>query len=173
MNRPDVTVFIQGLDAIPWFLSLGKPHPRDNEVVRIHSWEEWPGPETRLGYWFAQWQSVVEERIQAEESGRRTELEALWDRVHQVVFQRAAANVPLYDPEEDAWHGPTACVWHAAYTACLLSWHLLLRRRIPERLADEWNWYTDGHWPCGFAEEPPDFEDEAPVDFPTVKLLVY
>ena len=170
---PDVDAYFHMLETVPRFRNLGKPHPFDNAVVRIHSWEEWPGPERGFGYWFGRWQSVVREKIEEWEHVRPAELGALWKRIERFVVERAAANVPLYDPEQDAWYGPTMCVWGAAFTSCLVGWHIRLNRCLPERLACEWEWYVSGHWPCDYAEEPPGYLDESVVDIPGGKLLVY
>jgi hypothetical protein len=170
---PDLAHFIASLSGTPWFLNLGKPHPRDSEVVRIMRWEEWPGPEQAWGHWLGRYQSIVREHIEADYHSQRAELDELWDRIHGVVMTFASANVRLYDPAADSWYGPTACVWNAAYTACLVGWHLLLHRPIPERLAAEWAWYVDGHWPCDYAEEPPGFLDETTAYVAAGKLLVF
>lgn len=116
---------------------------------------------------------MVREHIEASEAARRAELAFHWQRLERLVVQRAAANVPDYDPDQDAWYGPTACVWYAAYTSCLLGWHVLLNRGLPERLTAEGEWYGDGHWPCDYAEEPPGYRDESAVDVPVGKLLVF
>jgi hypothetical protein len=171
---PDIDAYLRLLEKVPWFQNLGKPDPRDNEITRIHSWEEWPGPERGYGDWFGRWQSVVQEQLEASvPPARRKQLKAHWKRIDRLVSERAAANVPLYDPERDPWYGPTACVWCAAYTACLIGWHIALNRRLPERLAHEWEWYLAGHWPCDYAEEPPGYWDETTVDLPSGRLLVY
>jgi hypothetical protein len=167
----DIPHFLALLERVPWFLNLGKPHRWDRDVARIHSWDEWPGPEAGYGDWFGRWPAVVREAIEASERDRRAELEALWKKVHTLVFDRAAANVPLFDPKRDAWYGPTTCVWDAAYISALVAWHILLGRPIPEMIAGAWRWYSQGHWPCDFAEEPVGI-DEALVDF-HLKFQVY
>jgi len=170
---PDIDAYLRLLETVPWFRNLGNAHPRDNTVFRIHAWKDWLGPERGFGDWFGRWQSVVRERIEASEQARLAELNALWKRIERLVVERAAAYVPLFDPEQDAWYGPTACVWGAAYTACLVGWHILLNRTLPERLTSEWEWYADGHWPCDYAEAPPGYRDDSIVDLATGKLLVY
>jgi hypothetical protein len=167
----DLPQFLGLLERVPWFLNLGKPHRRDDEVARIHGWEEWHGPEHGYGDWFGRWPAVVREHIEASARDRRSELDALWERVHALVFERAVPNVPLFDPDRDAWYGPTTCVWLAAYISSLVAWHILLVRPIPPMIAESWDWYSEGHWPCDFAEEPVGI-DEALVDF-HLKLQVY
>jgi hypothetical protein len=169
---PDVPRYIALLESVPWFANLGRPHPRDAEVTRIHSWNEWPGPERGNVFWFGRWLSFVQETIEREEAPRRNELKEVWDRAYALVLARAIRNVPEYDPEEDAWHGPTMCVHFAAYTAALIAWHIALGRPLPRMIAEEWRWYADGHWPCDFAEEPVGL-DESLENVPEVKLLVY
>jgi hypothetical protein len=73
----DVPQFVAQLERIPWFLNLGKPHRWDKDVARIHSWDEWPGPEAGHGDWFGRWPAVVREAIEAEQPGRRDELQAV------------------------------------------------------------------------------------------------
>src|SRR5437764_15202007 len=124
----DVLQFLVLLERVPWFLNLGKPHRWDPEVARIHSWEEWPGPERGFGDWFGRWPAVVREHLEAIARDRRGELDALWEKVHAVVLERAVPNLPLYDAKRDAWYGPTACVWDAAYIAPLVALHILLGR---------------------------------------------
>jgi hypothetical protein len=167
----DVPEFLALLGRVPWFLNLGKPHRWDHKVARIHSWEEWPGPERGYGDWFGKWPAVVREAIEASERDRLRDLDALWERVHALVFERAVPNVPLFDPKRDPWYGPTACVWLAAYISSLVAWHVLLVRPIPRMIAESWWWYSEWHWPCDFAEEPVGIA-EALVDF-HLKLLVY
>jgi hypothetical protein len=140
-------------------------------VGRIHDWSKWPGPERGHGDWFGRWPAVVREAIEAEKRDRENELTALWDRVHKLVFDHAVPNVPLFDPKEDAWHSPTTCVWSAAYISSLVAWHILLDRPVPQMIAQSWLWFSEGHWPCDFADEPVGI-DEALVEF-HVKLLVY
>jgi len=170
---PDIDAYIAFLETLPWFLSLGKANKRDAEVTRIQGWEEWPGPMGPYGDWFGRWQSVVKERLEAKHSDQNTVLGAVWQHIERLVLNRASANVPLFDPNEDAWFGPTACVWGASYTACLVSWHVELKAVLPPRLRAEWTWYQDGHWPCGYAEEPPGYLDETSVGHPAGRLLVY
>ncbi|MCI0458476.1 MAG: hypothetical protein L0Z62_16045 [Gemmataceae bacterium] len=167
----DIPQFLATLERVPWFLNLGKPHHWDKDVVRIHDWDEWHGPQAGYGDWFGGWPAVVREAIEAIEAHRREELQTLWDKVHSIVFECAKRNVPLFDPKRDAWYGPTTCVWDAAYISALVAWHILLNRPIPPMIAGEWRWYSEGHWPCDFAEEPVGI-DEALVDF-HLKFQVY
>lgn len=105
---PDVPRFLSLVTSIPWLTRLGKPHPRDGEVVRITGWRGWPGPERGFGDMFGRWPAFVKESIEASEQSRIAELKELWESINSDVLARGAANVPEYDPAEDAWYGPTA-----------------------------------------------------------------
>jgi hypothetical protein len=61
---PDIDSYLRLLTTLPWFRNLGKPHPNDDGVVRIHRWEEWPGPEKGYVDWFGRWQSVIREQLE-------------------------------------------------------------------------------------------------------------
>lgn len=145
--------FLRSLAQIPWFARLSEPCSRDHQVVRIREWDEGPGPESPQG-------EDVGTRTQAwrdaviEDAGHlKPEIEALWERIQQAVFERACDAVP-FDSKEDAWHGPTMAVWHAAWVAGVIGCSLLLGREIPLEVMDQWSWFVEGHWPCGYAYEP-------------------
>lgn len=149
--------FLRSLDQVPWFSHLGEPNARDHQVARIRDWEEWPGPESSqvraLG---PRGQSLRDELIEVA-GVRKAEVEAWWERIRQAVFQQACGAVP-YDPEEDTWHGPTAAVCHAAWVAGLVGCGLLLGREIPSEATEQWSWFVEGHWPCGYAFDPEEGE---------------
>jgi hypothetical protein len=101
-------------------------------------------------------------------------------------MDQAIPNVPEYRADEDAWYGPTACVWQAGYTAALVAGHVLFGCSLPDPIAEQWMWFREGHWPCGYAEDPPpnlypqldEYEEvglwnENQMDVPVSKLLVY
>jgi hypothetical protein len=77
-----------------------------------------------------------------------------------------------FDPAQDAWHGPTLCVWQAAYAAGLIMCVLGSGWPVPEDLAEEWNWYLAGHWPAGLAGYPGGGPSRNRLTFPR-RLLVY
>jgi hypothetical protein len=77
-------------------------------------------------------------------------LSELWDGIHTAVFRAAASRAPD-DPERDAWHGPAAAVWQAAWTAGLVGLCLQTGRPIPRELLDQWRWFARGHWPSRYA----------------------
>jgi hypothetical protein len=168
----DLSAFEASLRDIPWFHNLGKPHPRDDEVHRISSFDEWRGPEQGYGDWFGRYPAMVQECVETGHASRRAELTAVWDRIERVVIEMAWPNVPGAG-EGDAHHGPTACVYDAGYIAALVGWHVLLGLPLPEPIAARWSWLTAGHWPCDYAEEPPGFGDESRIDVSAGKLVVY
>ncbi len=164
--------FIALLRDIPWFMNLGKPHPRDHQVVRIWDWKEWPGPEGAHGQWFGQLHPLVQARLLAAHPGREQEFNGTFNMIRETVEALAIPNVPAYEADEDAWHGPTACVWGAGFLAALVGCHILLKEPVPATIADEWAWLADGHWACDYAEDNP-YRDEPPDELPEYKLLVY
>ena len=150
-GRTAVEAFLAELATIPWFARLGHPLP-EGDVARIRDWDEWAGPEEESGRIIAlslrhqEWHDA----LLAAHPERRAELEALWSRVTGRVMGSATKSVP-YDPEADAWHGPTAALWQAVWTAGLSAWHLACDEPLPADLAQQWAWYARGHWPCGYA----------------------
>lgn len=145
--------FLCSLAQVPWFRHLGEPSPRDHQVARIRDWNEWPGPESPqvqdLGPRSQSWHDELIEGA----GPRKSEVEALWERIRQAVFEHACGAVP-YDSEEDSWHGPTTAVWHAAWVAGVVGCSLLLGREIPSEAIDQWSWLVEGHWPCGYTYDP-------------------
>jgi hypothetical protein len=110
---PDLTRFAHLLRAVPWFENVGKPHPGDNEVVRIWSWAEWHGPEQGYGDWFGRYQAVVREYLESKHSSQLSELDSTFQRIQKFVVDLAIPKVPEYRSDRDPWYGPTACVWQA------------------------------------------------------------
>ena len=159
-SRMSPEEFLRSLAQVPWFGRLGEPSPRDHQVARIRDWHEWPGPESpqvrELGPRTQAWHDELTEGT----GPRKPEVEALWEQIRRVVFERACGAVP-YDPGEDTWHGPTAAVWQAAWVAGVVGCSLLLEREIPSEAIAQWSWFVEGHWPCGYAYDP--VEDEPVV----------
>ena len=145
--------FLQALARIPWFRHLGEPDSRDQEVVRIRAWHEWPGPQSPecqdLGPLTQDWHDAM----MADAGSRRAEAQAFWDRALAATIDHARGAVP-FDPDQDSWHGPTTAVWHAAWVAATVGCCLLLGREVPPAAHDQWGWLAAGHWPCGFVPSP-------------------
>jgi len=141
--------FVTGLLSVPWFVNIGFDDDADGRVCRIRSFDEWPGPEDITGELLAErcgrWADALESLPP------KDEWPALDRRVTDIVTTRASWNVP-YDPNEDPWHPPTACVGHAAFVSALLTRHLLLQQPFPDELLDMWAWFGRGHWPAAYDE---------------------
>lgn len=146
--------FLETTSEIKWFSETGKPNARDFFVKRILDWDEWNGPESELNSEFSEWLNNCKENLLEKFPDEKEMLESIWESTEKLVFTQAIECHPLYDSDEDAWHGPTLCVWAAAFTFCLISWHFYLGLELPDRLADEMYWYSSGHWPCDYAQEP-------------------
>lgn len=149
---PSVSDFLEGLEAVPWFSATGRPTSPDAGVERMSAWEDWPGPEEpTIGKLSFRHQDLYD-RIMAEAGKQQPELAELWDRIRAAVFRRATATVP-FDPEQDAWHGPTTAVWQAAWTAGLIGLCLRTGQPVPSELQEQWAWYARGHWPSGYSHK--------------------
>ena len=115
------------------------------------AWDDWPGPQSPLVELIhTQHQDLYDELLAR--SGNGPALEAVFDRIRDRVLALAGARVP-YDPAEDAWHPPSAAVWHAAWTAGLMALCISEGRTRPPELASQWMWFTRGHWPAAYARE--------------------
>lgn len=137
--------FERVLARVAWFAHLGEPSPWDGGCVRISAWEQWPGPENALGETFAlSFQDIRHGIFAACSPTPADDLQVLFDRVCAAVRNRAAAAVPLYDPEHDAWHAPTQCAWDAGYVGALIACVLACGWPVPEDLVEVWNWYEAG-----------------------------
>jgi hypothetical protein len=170
-NDLSLPQFIDSLSYVPWFRNLGKPHGNDRLVRRIRHWRDWPGPEEGYGDWFGRFPALVREQMYAENADRQGQLDESWLRIESLVLELAIANMPDYDDEADAYYGPNASVWQAAYNAALVGCHIQLNRSLPEPIADQWSWLIDGHWPCDYAEEPIGYW-QSRIDVLGVRLLV-
>jgi hypothetical protein len=158
-SNKDLSRFVDQLARVPWFENIGRAVSPNNGVKQIFSWAEWGGPEdSALAEISCRQQSYYDELIQASKNKAANEV---WERIQSIVFQNAIPRVP-YDANRDTWYGPTAAVWHAAWTAGLIALCLFLSQAIPADLQDQWDWFAQGHWPCGWMGE-----------YPKGKLMVY
>jgi hypothetical protein len=155
--------FYQSLKTIPWLGNLGKPHPRDGEVYRIHDWSLWLGPEdpavALMNAYALFWEAQLKEQ-----AGQEAVISETWGEIEVVVSDLARPNVP-YEEDQDAWYGPNMAVWSAAWFAALVGcWMKTFgslepieafstfqkSSRYQWRLDVIWSWYAVGHWPCSF-----------------------
>jgi len=133
-------VFLARLEQIAWFDRIGQPSERDGEVRRISRWEQWPGPEDLGVDAYLRQSQAWYDALTLSAGDRAVAVTDLWKRIHGVVTVQAASHVP-YDPDADAWFGPTLCVRDAAWTAGLVGCTILLARSIPSELETIWWWY--------------------------------
>ena len=151
LSHTTLKAFLSYLPTVPWFANVGQPLT-DPDVPRIWDWDAWAGPEEETGRIITlslrhqDWQGA----LLAAHPEQEAELEALWQRVADIVMNAATGKTP-YDPDADAWHAPTTAVWQAVWTAGLAAWRLACNEPIPPDLAHQWDWYARGHWPCGYA----------------------
>jgi len=142
--------------TVSWFAKLGKPSRWDRGCVRIFHWDQWPGPEHPPVAAAAQAAQTIHDAVFAAVGPWAAgALHGTFDRVHALVLERARTAVP-FAGDQDAWHAPTQCVWDAAYWTALVACVLACGWAVPDDLVEVWNWYADGHWPSGFADEPGD-----------------
>ena len=155
MNEPTVykklTVdFLAALEEVPWFANVGKSTAHDSDVQRFYRWEDWPGPETPTSDEMNSRQQALYDLIM-NDAGDQTELlTELSGRIHAIVFRLACPVVP-YDAKQDAWHGPTSAVWHAAWIAGLVGLCIQTGTDVPDDLLKQWDWFAAGHWPTANA----------------------
>ncbi len=145
--------FLKALEDIPWFANIGKPLPEGSTCKQIHNWDDWPGPEEPSVAEMDDGEAATyEELTQGEDSDQLSELH---DRIQKTVVRLAKDKVP-YDEEEDTCHAPTAAVWQAGWTAGLIGLCLWMNRPVSPGLAENWNWFLAGHWPCDWEGDYPD-----------------
>ena len=168
--------FERELAQMAWFTHLGEPSPGDGGSARLSGWDQWPRPEDALVLELALNCQDLHGRIFAScPPASAGHLQVLFDRVDADVVNRAGKAVPLFDPEQDAWHAPSECAWDAGYATALIACAVTCGWPVPEDLAEVWNWYRAGHWPSGFAkaasEDPAEMDTGDPVT--PLRLLVY
>ena len=140
------------LVSVKWFAEVSQPSSWDELSVRLADWDEWPGPENpRVLDLALELQSLHDAVSGGATEDRRPDLEQRMSDINQRVLNDAK-NYVAFDPEQDAWHGPTQCVWDAAYTAGVIAGFQFLGWPVAEDLVELWAWYRSGHWPCGFGD---------------------
>jgi hypothetical protein len=152
------------LARVPWFARLGEPHPRDDSVERIASWDQWGGPESGgaepIGGEQSAWRDGL---IETTPARSRARLERLWDEVTAEGF-RAIDAVFREDLDGDPWHGPTNAAGHAAWLAATIACYRDRDRPIPGNALRQWAWFARGHWPCQYSEDDElRYDDGRPV----------
>lgn len=150
LNADNLTAFLASFDTIPWFAMLGEPSTWDEGCARIRDWSEWPGPESPEGEAFATHNQAIYDWLGI---GNTPELQQFFYKIIDVATEKASTYVAAFDPEQDAWHGPSQCVHEAAYCAGLIACSISLNVPIHEDLQELWAWYQIGHWPSSFAGE--------------------
>jgi hypothetical protein len=162
MPTPHET-FIDELKTVPWFANLGKPLP-DQGIQRIGGWTEWKGPESEPNEIFYSSLQLLRTGCEGRHRYQKDKLKKVFDEVYGQVVKAAAGPVP-YDPDEDIWHGPTAAVWDAAFTAACMALYLYVADPVPVFLEEHWAWFKKGHWHCGFAQIDDSEQPSVPVIF--------
>jgi uncharacterized protein (TIGR02996 family) len=136
--------------GIPWLVHVGERASRDPEVRRIHAWQEWPGPQDPGCAEYADFTQECFDGLTQKAGTLRDLATRTKERVERKVAEQAMRNSPLYSGSQDAWHGPTVCVWVVAWWAGVIAASWLFRREITEEEQRIWRWIVAGHWPCGF-----------------------
>lgn len=136
MNLDRLSIRVRGVGL---FSALGEKI-QDSSVIRLRSWEEWPGPEEpRVEAIGTHMQFLHDQIISAD-------AEPEWNRALRITVDFAAALVP-YVEEQDAWYAPNIAVWSAAWIFALEEAHVARNLPLPAEVRAQLYWYQIGHWP--------------------------
>jgi hypothetical protein len=150
-ERLSVEAVEAAVRTIPWLRHLGAATEYDAGAERIHDWDGWHGPEDRAtSAYDARTLALTEPIDRAMRGLGRPDVGEPMAAVGRIVHERARSAVP-YDPQEDAWHGPTNATASAEYVARMLAGYAAFGWPIPADLRAIWGWYEAGHWPFAFA----------------------
>lgn len=152
--------FLALIERLPWLSRLGQVTARDADVVRIDTWEQWPGPEQvaelyheDVQEWFEAACGPIEWVPNVGSVPSEPRARALVHHIEATVTERTRGQVP-YDERapnlEGPWYGPWAAVTAAKQVAVTVGYALLRGREIMPRLVEHWSWLAAGHWPCDY-----------------------
>lgn len=141
---PTILEEVERAKSFKWFAAIGDDID-DPDVDRIRSWDAWEGPEQERVAAIHIGHSEMQGRV----TGGDAKLDAIFIAVRDRMIDHLSRFAP-FDPNEDAWHGPTTAVVQAAWTVALVALHKHLHTHVPEVLAAQYRWYKRGHWPCGY-----------------------
>ena len=139
-NTSAVINLINNLKNVQWFVNLGKPHSRDNEVVRVHSWNE-AEEISRNG---------IMDEIDRVKRGELTKLaidsgrQKLVDKAIDLAIEKTTSGTELYTRLRWAISSDREGAIYETVLSDLARYHHFL---------DLMEWYVDGHWPCGYNSE--------------------
>lgn len=157
-NTMTLEQFEAHLKKVRWMTNCGKPNHRDQSVQRIGTWDDWIGPESEgcerlndiTSIWYEQVIQILGERAE-KALGHANKIESrVYDTVKKAVPHKS---------DDDVWFAPDAAVALSAYTAKLVALYVIAGAPLPDLLADTWQWFAEGHWPCSCAFYP-DAADE-------------
>ncbi|MBY0546887.1 MAG: hypothetical protein K2W95_06320 [Candidatus Obscuribacterales bacterium] len=149
-NTMTLEQFEAHIKKIRWMTNCGKPNHRDQTVKRIASWDDWVGPESEgcdrlndiIGIWQEQVIQILGERAE-KALGHANKIESrVYDTVKKAVPHKS---------DDDIWFAPNAAVALSAYSAKLVALYVIAGAPLPDMLADLWQWFAEGHWPCSCA----------------------
>lgn len=139
--------FIQSLNNTNWLSRIGDPIDH-NEVITLHNWEKWPGPEDEgVLKLHDEHQETFELFIAPDEDLDEAFLNVMM-KIQERVAQKAGIKV-----REDSSHAQSVATWQIGFTAGLVFAFEYLNEPLPEFIAVQWDWILKGHWPAGYSNE--------------------
>jgi helix-turn-helix protein len=139
-NSSEVFKLLTKLKRVNWLINVGKPHPRDSEVVRIYTWD---AAETiaRNGMLYRM-DGVFRNKLkEIANSSNRMEI------IQNVIDLEIKVNTRGDESYTKILWAISSDIEGAIYEAVLgdLGDFLFYLNRM--------EWYCDGHWPCGYTQE--------------------
>lgn len=145
MNPP--SSLLTEISSIPWFENVGKPF-QDDAGRPVRGFKDWGGPERDE----AEQPGLDLQAIHDEIAQRSPAVLATWKACLDAAIAHIGPRTPGFDAAQDAWHAPTAAVWHAAWVVSL---YVLLKEAglpIPAPVLDQLEWFRRGRWPSAYSK---------------------
>lgn len=137
--------FTTKLSELDWFGSIGQEL---NYPHSIADPEEWTGPECPLVMPLGYWQQELFDSFTTLEN--ENELTEVFEEIRLQVIEITKTRVP-YLEDGDTWEWPNFAVAVASWTAGLVALSLMENRTLPKDLQTQWEWYSQGRLPLGYA----------------------
>jgi hypothetical protein len=152
-----------GIESIEFFSKLGQPLSFDGSLVRIGSFDAWPGSESECVVSLQMQEESWWQAARAAMSAAAVTEDRL-ERIRVRAARLAERNVQP-GPEDDPTSPREVCIAEASTVMRTAAAFLLLGWEWPPDLVEVYLLYRAGHWPCGYGES-------TSLECPT-KLMVY